>query len=150
MRQRDHRELERYVRAVADEMGLRDWTLQVTTAPTISRAKNASGGHEWGATCSPVPGRKYADLEFADARRDDDVYELRQTVVHELAHCHFFGVWDTIRRDTLDLIDAQETYDTLIAGIERHMEYGVDALADAIAPRMPVISWPTVKARRAK
>ncbi len=142
MTKRDRRELGRYVRAIADEMGLRDWTLKVDITKKIKRAAKTPDGQEWGATCRPVPGRKFATLTFATDRRDDDLDELRQTVVHELVHCHFYGVWDTIRRDTVNLIDAQETYDTLIRSIERQMEYGVDAVADAIAPRMPLIEWP--------
>ena len=143
MKARDRRELERYVRWVANEMGLRDWTLQVAVAKKIKRSPKTPDGQEWGATCCPTPGRKFALITFAAERRDDDLEDLRVTVVHELVHCHFYGVWDTIRRDTLDLIDAQETYDTLIKGVERHMEYGVDAVAEAIAPRMPLIEWPS-------
>lgn len=143
MKARDRRELERYVRWVANEIGLRDWTLQVAVTKKIKRSPKTPDGQEWGATCRPTPGRKFALITFAAERRDDDLDELRQTVVHELVHCHFYGVWDTIRRDTLDLIDAQETYDTLIKGVERHMEYGVDAVADAIASYMPLIEWPS-------
>jgi hypothetical protein len=143
VRKRDRKELGRYVRCVADDMGLRDWTLKVDTTGKIKRSKKGADGEEWGATCAPIPGRKYATITFADDRRDDDLDDLRQTVVHELVHCHFYGLWDTLRRDTLDLIDSQQTYDTLIAGVERHMEYGVDAVAEAIAPRMPLIDWPS-------
>jgi hypothetical protein len=143
MKKRDRRELERYIRYVADEMGLRDWTLTVNTLKRLKRANRTPDGNEWGAICAPVPGRKCATLTFTDARRDDSLDDLRQTVVHELVHCHFYGLWDTICRDTLDLIDEQQTYDTLIASVERHMEYGVDAVADAIAPRMPLIDWPS-------
>jgi hypothetical protein len=140
MKARDRKEFERYVRYIADQMGLRDWTLKIDIGPCDAKHTE---GFEWGASCSPVPGRKQATLKFASERFTEDTRdELRQTVVHELVHCHFYGVWDTVRQDALNLIAEQDAYDVLIAGVRRHMEYGVDAVADAIAPRMPLIAWP--------
>jgi len=140
MKARDISELERYIRWIANEMGLRDWTFHVVIAQPTAKGSDDGSGHEWGAMCTPIPGRKHATLTFHPERRDDELAELRQTVVHELVHCHFFGLWDTCRRDLpLD----EEAYEMWIEGVRRHMEYGVDAVADAIAPRMPLIKWPT-------
>ncbi len=139
MRKRDHKELGRYVRAIADLMELRDWTIQVDIRQPDT--PDRADGAEWGASCRPIAGRKLATVTLHPCVRDDSREDLRQTVVHELIHCHFFGVWDTARQDLLGPL-AQQTYDVLIAGLERNMEYGVDALADALAPHMPLIEWP--------
>ena len=138
MTKRDHKELRRYVRAVADLMELRDWTVQVDVGRPNS--PDHADGLEWGASCAPVTGRKFATLTFGPQLRHVLVEELRQTVVHELVHCHTFGMWDSVRHDLLVPL-GQQTYDVFIAGFERQMENGVDALADAIAPRMPLIEW---------
>lgn len=139
MRKRDRRELLRYVRFVANEIGLRDWTFNVVISEPDSDDNRDSSN--WGASCEPVPGRKLATLTFSPDRRHDDPRDLRATVAHELVHCHFFGVWDTCRRDVLAHL-GQATYDVWIAGVERHMEYGVDAMADALASHLPLIEWP--------
>lgn len=139
MRKRDRRELDRYVRWVANEIGLRDWTLEVVIdQPAVDDGRDAS---KWGASCAPVVGRKYATLTFAPWHRRETRESLRETVVHELVHCHLFGVWDTCRSDTLTHL-GQATYDVFISSVERHMEYGVDAIAEALAPHMPLIDWP--------
>jgi hypothetical protein len=142
MRKRDRKELGRYVRAIADEMSLRDWTFDVELGDADEGKDARPDGSRWGASCAPVPGRKFATITLAPGQREEDPAELRQTVVHELTHCHFFGLWDTVRNDTL-LPLGQQTYDMFIANIERHMEYGVDAMADALAPHMPLIEWPS-------
>lgn len=138
MRKRDRKALAHYVRHIADEMGLRDWSFNVVVEQPDTPEN--PDGHQWGASCAPIPGRKGATLTFAPWTRDCTREELRETVVHELTHCHFFGLWDTLRRDTLQEL-GQSAYNLLIAGCERHMEYGVDAVAEAIAPRMPLIDW---------
>lgn len=141
MKKRDRRELERYIRGIADAMGLRDWTLALAVE-TVGRsnAPNRTEG-EWGATSQSTPGRKHALITLPKDARALDREELRQTVVHELVHCHFACLWDTLRLD-LGHILTEKVYWVWIAGVERAMEYGVDAVADAIAPRMPLIDWP--------
>ncbi len=139
MRKCDRKALGKYVRWIANEMELRDWTFNVVVGRPDSPLN--PDGHEWGASCGPIPGRKAATLTFAPWLRDGSREDLRQCVVHELTHCHFFGLWDTARRDTLAQM-GQGAYDVWIAGVERHMEYGVDAMADALAKHLPLIEWP--------
>jgi hypothetical protein len=76
MRKRDHKELERYVRHIANEMGLRDWD-------TLIR----------------------------------DMVPILATLARKPANAR------------------QALYDAFLNGIERQMEYGIDAVAEAIAPR---------------
>jgi hypothetical protein len=143
VKKRDRKELGRYVRAVADEMGLRDWTLNLEV-DSPDTPDGAPDGMRWGASCEPVPGRKAATITFDPCHREAQPEDLRETVVHELTHCHFFGVWDTIRRDLLRSL-GQDSYDLFTAGVERHMEYGIDAIAEVIAKQMPLIEWPKRK-----
>lgn len=128
-----------YIRWIADAMGLQDWTFNVVIGQPDS--PNNPDGLEWGASCEPVPGRKAATITVAPWLCTADREQLRETVVHELAHCHFFGVWDTVRRDLHGPL-GQQTYDVFVAGLERHMEYGIDAVAETIARHMPLIEWP--------
>lgn len=150
MDKRDCRELKKYVRWVANEIGLRDWTFLVTVGEVTHATRNAPPDDAvWCAKCGPVPGRKYAEITFDSGIRTWPLEDIRHTVTHELTHCHFYGLWDTVRRDTINMLK-QKVYDVWISGIERHMEYGVDAMADVIAPQMPLIEWPKKNKSRKK
>lgn len=72
--------------------------------------------------------------------RKQDPEELRETVVHELVHCHLAPLWAQLRQDLLSPF-GQETYDAFLASVERNMEFGVDALSVALAKHMPLIDW---------
>jgi hypothetical protein len=141
MKKKHRKALGHYIRWIADEMGLRDWTFDLIIAePDPPANRDPEGKGVFGATCEPCPGRKQATLTFAPWKRNVPKEELRETVVHELVHCHFFGLWDTMRRDLLQTL-GQGEYDIFIAGSERQMEYGVDAVAQALAKQMPLIEW---------
>jgi hypothetical protein len=141
MKKRDRKALGHYIRWIADEMGLRDWTFDlIVEEPPPRPHDDTDGEHVYGATCQPIPGRKVARLVFAPWHRQSPKEDLRATVVHELTHCHFFGLWDTMRCDLLQTM-GQGEYDMFIAGSERQMEYGVDAMALSLAKHMPLIDW---------
>lgn len=137
MKKKDRKALSRYIRWIADEMGLRDWHFEVYfEKPKLKDQDDAICI----ASCKPTVGRKIAELVIDPMIRKADSEDIRQTIVHELVHCHFFGMWDSIRRDLLSQM-SQDSYDLFTSNVERHMEYGVDAVADAIAKGMPLINW---------
>ena len=127
-----------YVRWIADEMGLRDWRFEIEWREP--EEVDEVEGHVRGASCEPVPGRRVATLGFGEHLREVDPEDLRETVVHELIHCHLAALWAQLRQDLLNPL-GQETYNAFIASSERNMEFGVDALAAALAKHMPLIEW---------
>lgn len=134
MTPRDRLALGRYVRRVADLMGLRDWTLNIEQEPCDD---------ENCAMCAPTYGQKRASLSFAPHfRHDDSAESQRQTIVHELLHCVFAAEQDHIRLSLLKHL-GQSTYDVFNDAYRQMHEYAIDGLADAIAPHMPLIKWPT-------
>jgi hypothetical protein len=141
MTKRDQKALGEYIRWIADAMGLRDWRFELELGDASEGQAERPDGSRWGASCAPIPGRKVATITLAPWQRDEERAELRQTVVHELTHCHFFGLWDTVRNDVLQPL-GQLPYDIFVANVERHMEYGVGAMSDALASHMPLIEWP--------
>jgi hypothetical protein len=72
--------------------------------------------------------------------REHDKEEIRDTVVHELTHCHFGDLWDQLRRDLLGSM-GQEGYDHFTNSAERNLEHAVDAMSIALAKHMPLIDW---------
>ena len=153
LKKKQKKEIDRYIRFCANEMGLRDWALRVEIAHSdrLREIDSHDGDDQvWGATCDPVRGRKYATIalgpQVIDALLDGDREDFRQTIAHELTHCHFTALWEQLRADLYESRAMSQTaYDLFIASAERNLEYGVDAIADAIAPRLPLIELPKKK-----
>jgi hypothetical protein len=76
MRKRDRKELGRYIRAVADEMGLRDWTFNVVIGDPTA---DLPGVDYALASIECVDGRKYAVITFHEATRAEPPERLRDT-----------------------------------------------------------------------
>lgn len=108
-----------YIRQIADTLHLRDWRIDVI--------EELPGGSDAIASCAPVAGRKYAVIRLAECFLTDPPVDQRQTVTHELLHCHFAPM--------MRLLEATES---LGAAEKLMMEYFVDGLADAIAPLLPM------------
>lgn len=139
MKKKDRKELGRYIRWIADEMGLRDWQFDLV----VDKPEREDPEDFYTiATCKPCIGRKMAEIRCDPVVRNIPRKHLRQTICHELVHCHLFTMWDLIRRDLLPQM-GQEAYDLFTASCERNMEYGVDAIGDVIAQKMPLIDWPS-------
>lgn len=125
--------LELYVRAIADALELRDWSIDVS--------RDAPSSEEFIASCSCAQSRKNASIYFSDVFRHVDPIEQRQTVVHELLHAHHEVCWRMVQTDLLSPL-GQETYGVFCDGYRRAMEYAVDAIAEALARHLPLIDWP--------
>ena len=142
MNAKDRKEFGRYFRAIADQMGLRDWRFEIEWSDQLSKPNYAADvEHDLGAQMNCIPGRRVGETTFAFSARDQPLDELRQTVCHELLHCHFAAMWHQVRQDLLERL-GQDAYDLFIASFERNMEYGVDAAATAWAEELPLIQWP--------
>jgi hypothetical protein len=112
-----------YVRHLADRLGLKDW--QVFVLDELPATDSAYARIE-------IPhGRKYANVTLSNNMLKGTEEEQRHAIVHELLHCHFaFG--DRAARTML----SERDY-----GIyEDGFELGVDGVAVAIAPLLPLPS----------
>lgn len=132
MRKRDRKVLAKYIRATADSLGLRDWTFELQHDPCDDEAL---------ASVHPCEGRRVATICVCGDFRSRKRAEQRQTIVHELLHCHHAAASDIIRVDLVKQL-SQSTYDVVFFGFRRQMEYMVDAVAEAIAGHFPLIEWP--------
>lgn len=133
MRKRDRKELCRYIRWVANEMCLRDWTFDVPHEPLPES--------DAFATVKPTDGRKRARITFCRDFRDLEPDRQRHVVIHELVHCHFAMVQHQIESD-LERHLGQHADRVLFDSFRRNLEYGVDGITDALAPHLPLIRWP--------
>lgn len=142
MKNRDYRALAGYVRTCADLMELRDWTTCVTVGGIVS--PDRPDGNAWQATSRSAPGRKFVHIVFADDVRDWRIDRLRETTAHELAHAHFAPLMEIFHVDLHPHLKAQ-AHDLLNANATRSLEFGVEAMGLAVAPRLPLIDWPPPK-----
>jgi hypothetical protein len=123
-----------YVRWVANELGLRDWTFELVWEPP--EEENAV------ASVQPTEGRKVAVVKFCSDFLELKPEDQRNCVVHELIHCHHVGATDMVRLDLLKHL-SQQSYEIFWGGFVRQIEYMTDGLAEAFAPHMPLIDWPS-------
>lgn len=137
MTKRDLKELGRYVRWIADEIGLRDWTINLCAdgTETEDEAERALAEID---CCS---GRRQARIDFCDDFRDIKPEDQRMAVVHELVHCHLAAVQEQCEHDLVDLI-GRPADAVFTRSFRRNLEYAVDGITSALAPHMPLIEWP--------
>jgi hypothetical protein len=132
MKKRDRKAIESYARWAADQIGLRDWEVGFDwKRPADERD---GGSVDW------VEGRKSVVIRLAETFRDYDPDEQRYVIVHELVHAHFAPMQDTVEEDLQPHL-SRPTYDLYSRSFRRTLEYGVDAVAHALAARLPLIDW---------
>lgn len=131
MNEQQRAALDSYVRQVADQLGLRDWTFSILEDPCSDDSC---------ALCTPTYGRRLATLEFCAEFRNHDAATQRHTVVHELLHCVFAPEQDHVRLGLVKHL-SQSTYDAFYEAYQLMHEYAIDGLADSVAPLMPPIQW---------
>jgi hypothetical protein len=125
--------LEAYLRYLGDGLGLKDWGFEVSDKPPRGEFAKAEGASHvrWQSPLSTVwfPGRVL-----------DDPVRLRQTAIHEVLHPHMEIPWATVHESCKRHLPKSE-WQTFEAAYRRHVELGIDRLANALAPLfdLPVI-----------
>lgn len=108
-----------YIRYVADQVGLRDWTIFVLDDPPADPA-NA-------ACISMFPHRKVAHVAFDKGWCDGDDETICRTVIHEMLHCHFEGIATAL--ETLESFAGTAYAKPVLRNVDHNMELGIDAIA---------------------
>jgi hypothetical protein len=132
MRKRDRKALGEYIRWVANEMELRDWTIVLDADP----ADDGLIGH-----CICVNGQREARIAVASNFREHPPEEQRETIVHELLHVHHEGCWRMVQTDLAEPM-GKIGYYVFCDSYRRAMEYAIDGTAKALAKHLPLIDWP--------
>jgi hypothetical protein len=110
-----------YFREVADRMRLKDWTVEVAPDPPADSGALAE------VVCTY--GRLWATVRLGDGFLVRSPEEQRHAVVHELVHCH---------TDLAAQIALEAMPEAVKAVFRRLKEHETDALAEIIAPHMPL------------
>ena len=106
-----------YVRDVADRLKLRDWRIEID---------DDADPRDCIASVSLAEAR-WAVISLNDSFLASSREKQRHAVAHELVYCHFAAYVKAVEKKTRD--------DQVLKIL---MEYTVDAVADAIAPLVPL------------
>lgn len=117
-----------YLRFLADALALRDWTVLLECGPLEVPARAAEVGR--------VYGRKFASVRVPESFFDTSIEDQRQALTHELLHCHLAGAQDD--GQILSNVLPRKAFAAWHPRFEHNLEQAVDALADVLAPTLPL------------
>jgi hypothetical protein len=129
MSQTERRRIARYIRSLANTLGLRDWTINIQSDEPDTKEAFAS--------VSCVYGRRIAHVWLAHGFEDLDADTQRHVLLHELLHVHLDGVLALSAASLPDLLGLG-AYSIYEAALRERVEHGVDAIADALASALPL------------
>lgn len=109
-----------YLRQLADALALRDWSFALLE-------EAAADG--FAAQIQPLRGRKRAEIRLGADFLSLSPDRQRHCLTHELLHCHF-AQCGFVAEETLT--------PSLQSCLVLSLEYGVDGLADCLAPLLPL------------
>jgi hypothetical protein len=116
-----------YARTIADNMGLRDWIVQVAHDGPVTPGVRA--------TAQIAEGRKLIQVAFVDDLETLSAEEQRHVFVHELAHALVEDLWQSVRVGVREEIGGA-AYRVFIAQVQREAERLVDQIATAVETGM--------------
>jgi hypothetical protein len=120
-------------------MGLRDWYIDLMYRPP--EEKDGTPDTNAAARVEIPWGKRYVQVficaEFMEYRPE----RQRQFVVHELLHCHFDHL-DSLTQNELRDHVGEIYWQAWHPGFWLMFENTIDAIANAWAEKLPVISWP--------
>lgn len=143
MKKKRRQAIGNYTRHLANEMGLRDWHLDIVFKTELPDSVLSNGDDDEFAgiaSCTPVPGQKRATIAFLPMFDQLPLVEIREVVVHELLHCHFGPLYECGRAGLHGEI-AQQSYNLFMFGFAQAWETAVDGIARPWAQSMPLIDW---------
>lgn len=141
MKKRYQAALGAYTRHIADEMGLRDWHLEVVISSDLpDGGLDASDEFSAVASCTPTPGQKKARITYVPNFNKFSPEFVREIVTHELLHCHLAAMYEW-GRTGLHGVLGQSEYNVFMFGFAQQWETAIDGISRAWATHMPLISW---------
>jgi hypothetical protein len=128
----EHAHWQAYTRMIADQLGLKDWDIR------ISQDRPSNEGTNGG--CLVWYGQRRAtialDRDLIKGRTDELRIDQRNVVIHELLHCHWELLEESVRLAFKD--DDSPRSELFKVYFNRSSELTLDSIATAIAPLLPL------------
>lgn len=122
-----------YCRTIADQLWLRDWTVEIIR-------KWVNDDEDVMARCDPHATRDIVTIAVSTDFFELDKQVIRSTIAHELLHCHHARVSDIVKLDLLSELP-QHIYSFMWSGFNRQIELMTDRLSCIVSPHLPLPSW---------
>lgn len=121
----------RYLRDIADLLGLRDWTVEAEHEPCPpDHLCEVRIPHE----------RRELHVSFCSDFDELEAVEQRHAIVHELVHPHLSGIWSAVEDGAREAFGGM-AYRVYAASVRREVERSTDALAAVVAAYLPEPEW---------
>lgn len=128
MTEAQRKKLDRYFVALAQQMGLGDWNIQLLVADL-----DGNGNY---AECEVRRNQRHAGIAISDSWLEWSPEFLRETLCHELLHCYMKPLeWGQERAEELMGKPAFHVYTNILNDIN---EQTVDAISCAWAESLPL------------
>lgn len=118
-----------YVSDIAARLGLRDWDIRIDF--------DTSAG-ECCAAIKPWSNQRRATLLLGDEFATFSLADQRDTIVHELVHCHLYALHEVVETAHKAVLEPQAAK-YADAVVNCAIESATDALAGALAASMPLL-----------
>jgi hypothetical protein len=146
MTRADKNELGKYLRALGDMMGLRDWRFVTHfgdefTKSVLTEDNEDDDEVKTMAECQVVPGQRVAEVKFSPSIRQRPTWYVREVVAHELVHCHVADMYEIATKGVIKEL-GQSTYNAWHHAYSLAWEHTVDDISRAWAEKLPLIRWP--------
>jgi hypothetical protein len=136
MTERQRKNVEAYARGIAAQVGLLHWEIHLNPEPCRLGA--------W-AGVAGVEGRAVARLKIAHGPEHGTALweappeQQRHVITHEMVHLFFENAWQCVEVDLKQVPGlSAATHAQFQQAFARQMEYGIDAVAAAWAPNLPL------------
>ncbi len=126
---KQYRSLARYIRSIADALGLRDWTFDLSHQPAHDVNEMAS------IEC--VFGRRFAVIQVCANFADLDPELQRHVVVHELLHAAMSGTHSYVYHSLPSLL-GESGWSAFESAYRQQEEHATDGIAAAIGRGFPL------------
>ena len=117
----------RFVTVAQQRLRLTDWTVRVDF--------DTPAGADELATINPMPAQKHATLRLGPLFLALNAHDQRQTLVHELIHCHLFRLSQSVTR-MVEQLDENGPRPLATVMLSDEIEWATDALADVFVTLM--------------
>jgi hypothetical protein len=135
MTETDWDTLEAYILNMAERLHLRDWEIDFSRDDTDGDKTLASASLQYEA-------KRVTIQVSAGFRESLNAYEQRETIIHELLHCHLWSANCVVARDLWNTRALSEsTHRLLQESFQRQEELAINAISAAIAQHYPLIDW---------
>lgn len=124
----NRKQLHKYVRHMADLIGLRDWT--------ITMGSESPDDPTHGADCDVTYGQKVAKIRFREDWPTMPVEDIRWLAVHELVHVHLWPMEQ--RMCDLRGVIGVTAYEVTSLAFRDALEHAVDGIARELAEHLPL------------